>query len=142
MGQRNGILPIFFIAAAMYLITRYKQKEYLQGFRAYIGRMVIDGNYLVFDLHIQNPNSERIEIRSFFGEVFVNGKKVGRVEASGLQIIGGNSDSIIKLKVRPQPLQILAVAETIAKKMQAVVYFNGTMNANNEAVPIQVKYAL
>lgn len=131
------------LAAVLMLHKRQSTVKYMSGIRVYIGKVTLKGNYIIVQLHIQNPNSGSVTIRSVVGDLFMNDWKVGNVSKFMRQEVKGNAESVLSLNVKPKVLNIFnTFTDLVTKKLAIKFYFNGNMNANNAVVPVQVTYTL
>jgi len=143
MRSGSTYLVLFGLVGLAMLTARSKTLDYMRGIRAYIGRVRIVNGMFRCDLHIQNPNSQGITVRSVVGDFYVNHVKVGNVSSFKEMLVAGNSDSVIEFDIKPKVLNIFnLVTNMLNQRLRIDVFFDGTINANNQAMPVQIHYSL
>lgn len=122
---------------------RAVQNRYYAGIRAQMTGARLQGKGITVTIKFQNPNSEPAVVRSVFGEVSLNGRKVGLVSMSKPVTVAGNGETSMDLQVQMKlPNIITSVAELLKGIANSVIDLTGTMNVNNSPIPIKLTYTL
>lgn len=144
----RGPLPLIVGGLLAYMFFRGTkdtavQNRYYAGVRAQITGAKLQGRGILVTIKFQNPNSQPAVVRSVFGEVSLNGRKVGLVSMSKPVTVAGNGETSMDLQVQMKlPNVITSVAELLKGIANSVIDITGTMNVNNSPIPIKLTYAL
>lgn len=143
MKPQNFLLLGLLGAGAYYFLDKSKQGRFNAGVRVQITGVRIEAAKLLVKFAIQNPNSKDVVVRSLFGEVAINGRKVGRVQLQKPMTIKANDTSTLELAVA---IKLINTITTVAQLTQGVVgskiLFTGTVNADNVATPLNIEYEI
>lgn len=141
MKAGNVILLAGALLGGYYFFDKSKQRQYTSGLRMQITGVRIQNARLVISFNIQNPNSAPTVVRSIVGDVSINGKRVGRVQAFKTVTIAGNAQSPLDVEVG---LKLINTITTLAQLTQGVagstIKFSGTVNADNKPIQVEVQY--
>ena len=139
----NPLLAIGLLVGAYYFFDKSKQRSFNSGVRVQIANVELDSGKLLVTFNIQNPNSQAVTIRSLFGEVAVNGQKVGLVKNAAPMVIQPNAESRMKLQVSFKVPNLITTLASLTKGIAgSKILFTGTVNANNVATPLNIEYQL
>ena len=122
----------------------YQRSNYYQSLRASIQRVQYHAGFVEIDLRIDNPNSQGIPIKSIVGDVYINKNRIGTIAHYGNEQIAPNSSSTFNLVVHLNPLNSIAqILNMLTGKVSSMtVRFVGSVNANNQAEPLQLNYKI
>ena len=102
----------------------------------------IQGDDIVIRFNIQNPTSEKILFRSLVGDVYLSGEKVGNAESFMQKWIPiGNSEIVVNVQMKIYNIAT-KIAQMIQYRQRPVLEFNGTININDQLIPLSTTYAL
>lgn len=107
------------------------------------GISVNEGDFTI-NVKLQNPNSTDMEVKSYIGDLFANGRKIGEVKMFGDYIAKGNSEISIPLIARPvsKLANFLKAVKDIFTKGKASAEFVGLVNVNGHTLPLKMSYSL
>lgn len=142
-GTQLALLAIALIAFSDINNTA-KRNRYYAGIRLRITKVDMKDNFVYVTFRIQNPNTDAVIIRSIVGDLYVNNNKVGNVSSFDVVQVNGNAETYITLKVQVKIINTLVEWYKMFnnKKLKITARFVGTMNMNNQVVPLDVKYAI
>lgn len=142
-GTQLALLAIALIAFSDINNTA-KRNRYYAGIRLRITKVDMKDNFVYVTFRIQNPNTDAVIIRSIVGDLYVNNNKVGNVSSFDVVQVNGNAETYITLKVQVKIINTLVEWYKMFnnKKLKITARFVGTMNMNNQVVPLDVIYAI
>lgn len=140
------ISPLILIGGAlafMYFRNTSKQNRYFAGVRSQIIQAKLDGKTVVIMVKLQNSNSKPATVKSVFGDVAINGKKVGTANLPKPVEIAPNAETVIELQVKLQIANALTAIPNLVKNIaNSMVTFTGTINIDNNPIPTALSYAI
>lgn len=90
-------------------------------------------------LLVQNPTVGNIVVRSIYGDLWINGDRVGIVEYQGYTVVSGNGSNYFTVTARYITQNMGRLIYSLFSGRQTFeIEFRGTANINNEAIPITV----
>lgn len=120
-----------------------KQNRFYAGVRAQLTGVELKGKNITVNVNFQNPNSKPATVRSAFGEVSLNGKKVGLVKMDKPVTVPANGEAEVSLNVQMKLANtITAVAELVKGVANSVIDITGTMNIDNSPIPMKLQYTI
>lgn len=130
--------------AIKYFKNRSTGARYLTGVRMQIKGVVPVGlNELQITFNIDNPNTRDSVVKSVVGDVYVNDKKVARVQTYNQVTVRGNASTIYPVLTKLNPVRaIQSIVEMVKGLPGSTVRFIGTANIDDIAQPINVSYTL
>ena len=147
MASNNSIVPGMFItllaAGGLYEYMQYSKKHLAaetRGIQLKILNVAVEDSDITMNVKILNPNSEKMEVKSFVGKMYASGKYIGDVDMFGDYIAQGNNQITLPLIVKPK---IFPLFEELRKqwiKGRVPVTFAGTINVNDHAMPLKLSY--
>jgi LEA14-like dessication related protein len=131
----NPLLLIGGALAFLYFKSTSKQNRYYSGLRVQILGVDLGGGKTVnVKLNFQNPNTKGVVLRTVFGEVSINGKKIGLIDYKTPVEVKGNNETTITVPVNIKLLNtVTALTQGIANSTLTIT---GTMNIDNQAQPL------
>lgn len=136
----GGIIALVYFGGRA--LMKSQQKHQAQIFRNL--QMKITGvrpeeSGMLMSVEISNPNNDRFEVKSFVGNMLINGKQAGTVNAFGDYVIQPNSKMEVPLHIKPLLYVLLHLREMFGKKKMQIT-FAGTMNVNDKPIPLTLSY--
>lgn len=93
------------------------------------------------DIKVQNPSSSSFIIKSFAGDLFVNDYYIGNVSNFTATEIQGNSETIYRVAIQVSTLALPGAILSILQNFTGITAkLSGTINVDNLAVPINLRY--
>jgi LEA14-like dessication related protein len=123
------------VLAWKYFGNTSKQNKYYSGLRVQIqGVDLAGGKTIKVKLNFQNANSKPVTIRSMFGEVWINGNKIGLLDYKIPIVIKDNNETTVTVDVNLKIVNtITALTQGIANSTLAIT---GNMNIDNKQQPL------
>lgn len=138
----GGIL----IAAAVLLMKQRRESfaKDTANLRMRIAGVSVDDGHFTVNVKIQNPNSTDMEVKSYIGDLFANGKKIGEVKMFGDYIARGNSEIQIPLIAQPvsKLKNFFSAMTKIFSTRGLSAELVGMINVNNHTLPARMSYSL
>lgn len=142
-GRGNTAMIALGLVAAGYLAYRYNVQHLGQGARNLRLKIVsvgLDQTDIVINVKILNPNSESLSVKSFVGEMYVNGQPVADIQMFGDYTARANNQITIPLIARPKAANLFNMLANAFRQGFAKVMFAGTINVNDQPIPIRLNY--
>lgn len=134
-----------FLAAGVYLVNTYATDHLGQGarnLRLKIVNVNLDGTDIVLSVKVLNPNSQEMQVQSFVGEMMVNNQVVADIKMFGNYIARANGEVTIPLIARPRMGNLYKMLmQSFALPGGARITYAGTINVNNQPIPITLSYS-
>lgn len=134
------------IAAFLYLGNRARSIANLTFFPHGVSGMAFEGMNPVayLDILVQNPSNVSIDINSLSGNVLADGTLVGNVSNFTPVALAGNSEAVVRVKVR---LQLLGLVNDIISAFQAGhlqknLAIDGTANVDGVQYPLNLTFQI
>lgn len=132
------------------VITPVTTKNYLSRIRVEVASVKIKGQFINFDIRIENPNEIPMEVKSVVGDVYVesnNGQtvyKLGNLNKYGTTVIKPNNETRFPFSIRVKGMQLFTYfSDLLAGKVHGqIIRFNGTININGRDYPVNETYAI
>jgi|APGre2960657404_1045060.scaffolds.fasta_scaffold71971_2 LEA14-like dessication related protein len=95
------------------------------------------------DLRVINPTKNQITINSVVCDVLFQGEAIGTVSYLKDTVIAGQSEVILRMPVKVNPVAIVSLGLTILSTKQKSLNFTvkGTASADNILFPIEIDYS-
>lgn len=139
----NILLGVMAVAGVGYGIYTYDQKhkgQQMGNMRLKVLSVNLQDGDIVMSVLIQNPNSQNMAVQSFVGDMLVNDNKVANIKMFGDYVAKGNTEITIPLVIKPNQQNLFTQMMGLFKNGGARIKFVGTINVNNNAIPLILSY--
>jgi len=144
-GILAGLCLLYTRVVKPKFVIPLETKNYVTRMRVNPPVVRFKGNYVEFDLPIENPNSAPLIIKAIVGDIFVisnDGKtvyKLGTVSRYGTFVIQPVAESKFTFQVRMKLLQEVAFfSDIFAGKIHGMLFtFSGNVNINGQLFPVK-----
>jgi LEA14-like dessication related protein len=142
VADTSNILPIGLGAALLgYIVmnqSKHKTNQEYANLDIAIAGVHADGLEVLMTVKVLNPNSIAMEIQSFVGSMYVGSQQVAKLQMFGDYIAKPNASISFDIICKPIVANLYS---TFGKKLRGLqIMFKGTINVNNNAIPLTVKY--
>jgi len=93
------------------------------------------------DMLVQNPNSQDFSIKSVIGNLVINKNPVASINMFGNYVVRGNDQETIPLTAKVSGVDVFHALQKYFAAGKVSLFFQGTINVNDKAVPMTLSYA-
>jgi LEA14-like dessication related protein len=148
MKQNNGGLLVGGLLLGGVVLAMVNKGKH-EGIQAYknldliINGLHTEGNDIILSVTLLNPNTEKMEVKSFVGNMYIDAYHAAKINMFGDYIAQGSSKVTIPLVCIPNEQRLFDI---VRKKIATggapgyTITYKGTINVNNTAIPITMKY--
>ncbi len=145
MSDRAYIFPgLLILGIAAYAFKNRSERQVRQSFAnldVAITGVHDEQGALVMTVKVLNPNSAPMEVRSLVGSMYVNGSLVAKINMMGDYIAAANNQVTLPILMQPVSANIATqLRQRIRDRWHGRTSFRGTINVNNQALPLQLNY--
>lgn len=141
----NPVITLAVVSGLAYGLFKLSQKHLQQTFANLLIQprdISLHGDMLEVVFNIQNPNSQPLIIKAIFGTLFLNNVKVANVNSIGNYVIPAANQKTLPVLAKPDLLLLgLELPKLLKIPLNVNMQFVGTINVNDQAVPLKLTYA-
>lgn len=133
---------ILIISALAYLAYRFLSKvSPLRAVKFGVDHIKLKGLNLEVGVLVMNPTNAALKLKSFVGDVFLNGSPVATAKDFQEQEIRANGQSVVNLLLVPSGFGIVSfITNAINKEGSKGLILKGVANFDQGAVPINISF--
>ena len=140
--KNKNLVPIALVGLVAFAAWRYFSKvSPLRSIKIGIDKVSFNGLNLEVSLLVMNPTNQQIKLRSFVGDVIVNGAPVATAKNFTGSEIKANGESVINITLVPSGFGVISlIRNIIQKKGDKGLVLKGVANFDQGAIPINISF--